>query len=698
MIKSGSGTEKSLFIRYWPSLALLLCVGVFYPALVLSFGQSVPFGGRADLQYVLGAITHLLKSDWMHLYELPVYQPLSGMLSAAHPLLFGLAPFFKLFEVLGFDLSESHSLYLMSTLYLNALGHFLLLRMVKVSRILAFILSLFVMLWGLNILHFIWPHFLSLFWMPFALCCLISWVRHPRWLSGLGVALCSGMLFAVNEYYGVFFMVFILFPLIIFFFLKLWKKKHLFLSLLLPLLLVGVAILLLYAPMLDHGLQAMDGSRSFDTQQLIGADDLFCYSRPLSQFFPEASFPGHSLYLGIGFAILLLSFFAAPFSHVALIWSGLVALFAAAAVLYFISPFWLLIITLCLLVSLAILSWKGGHHYDLWGHLSVWISGAFLFILWGMPQLDPQGHLSLYRLIWKYLPVFGGVRMFDRVFPLLLPFLLILAARGMQMLWNRGIKRALLACVFALALLLMMVEHIEQNQFKQLAPLPLRPAAYGAIAAEERGTLLALPLYQGFVRLEDNARYMANQGYHSLSMLGGISSMVPDSYLPELQALTDHGRLTEKSLRRLLEEHSLSHLIVHWDWMDYIYGGAASEHMVDFKKRLDHLKEWLRLVYTDQNTSLYQVLDPIESSVFVRTFSRGQVLGNALQIRILSGGGEALTWSVDGRAIRNKMSIGPERVVEIGPGKLPVEDPTVIRIWMDEPARLDIRMIKAPVS
>lgn len=684
-------TEKPWLRRLLAPLALLLAIPLLYPALFVAFGDRVPFAGHADLNYIWGVIAHLLKTDWAHLYELPVFQPLPGMLAYGHPLL-GLYPFFKLFALLGFDLGTSHSLYLVSALYLNALGNFLLLRSLKASRAVALVLAFFTLVWGLNAVHFIWLNFLSVFWLPFCLLFLVRWHRKPSWSDGWLAALCSVMLFAACEYYGIHFYLFLLAPLLIALLAAHRSEIRRVFSLLLPFAASVPLILTIYWPLLDRGRQVQAAS-GFDPAHLLGAGDLFCYSHLLHGFFPAAAITGHSLYLGIGLAMLLFFFFTAWGTKIWPVWSLLLALTAAAAVLFFVSPVWLDWLTLTLLVVLCLLFlFRVNRKTDFWSRYSAWACAGFLLLLWGLPHWDPQARFSLYRLIWEHAPGFRGLRAVDRIFPLLLPLLLIMAASGLRMLAARGATRRVIHILLAVSALLMTVEHYYSNQFDHLGRLPLRTEIYRSIAKEERGSLLALPAYRDEFGEVQNARYMVNQVFHNLTLIGGRTSHTPTAYYPELHKLIDHGRLDENSLRRLIDGHALSHLAIHWDWLNEYYG-AGSPLIGDIRAMTQRLDAWLQPLYQNGSESLYRVVDAQAQTVFLRTFSRGQLLGGRIQVKILGSGCEWLEWSLaDGPPCRLPCAGRMDLSWKTEP--VPNGRELVLKIRCPRPTRLDIRVLR----
>lgn len=668
---------------------LLLAVPLLYPAIFAALDGRVLFGGHADLNNIWGIINHLLKTDWAHLYELPIFQPRSGMLASGHTLL-GLYPFFKLFQILGFDLIWSHTLYLICALYLNALGHFLLLRRLRVSRSVALVLSVFTLVWGLNAVHFIWLNFLSLFWLPFCLFFLIRWYEKPGWPDGIMAALCSGMLFSACEYYGIHWYLLFM-PALVLVLLAVHRKKiGSWLSLLAPFILTAAGILVLYLPLLNRGREIAPAG-GFDPSHLLGAGDLFCYSQPLRGIFPSVVIRGHSLYLGVGMAALLFLFFAAPCRRGMKAWGLLMLFYVAAAVIFFVSPFWLDWLTLVLLLTLGVLYiFRVYRKTDLWGRFSGFISTLFIIILWWMPQIDPTARFSLYRLIWENLPGFGGLRAYDRVFPLILPFLLIMAARGVQMLSERGGRRNMINWLLAGALLLMVGEHHYRVQFSHLAPPPFREEVYRTVPSDECGTLLELPLYQGVFGQVQNARYMVNQVFHDLSLIGGRTTHPPEGYYKEVLKLIDHGRLDERSLRRLLDEHSLRYVIVHWDWLNQYYG-ADSAIVSDIGGMPRRLASWLTPMYESERSSLYRVVDAEEQSVFMRTFSRGQLLGAEITVTIISGDPAWLEWSLSGTPPR-RTEVPQHSPIHLTPGRISEGKDLVLIIRCDRPVRLDIRV------
>jgi len=683
--------ENNQLNRLWAPLVLLLAIPLLYPALFVSFGERVLFGNHADLNYIWGVINHLLASDWAHLYDLPAFQPLPGMLASGHPLL-GLFPFFWLFQLFGATLGQSHTLYVVTALYLNALGCYLVLRKLKATRPLALVLSLFPLLWGLNAVHFIWLNFHSLFWLPFCLFFLLRWHSRPGWLDGACAALSAGMLFSACEYYGIHFFLLILPPLI---FLLLYSQRHRirsWLSLLLPFIALVPVILTLYWPLLQRG-QQISGVSGFDASHLIGAGDLFCYSHFLQGFFPSVVISGHSLYLGLGLVMLLFLFFSASFTRAWFIWIGLFLFYLMVTLVFFLSPLWLDILSLLLLLGLGLLSiLKHKENRDLWSRFSLGVSAFFLLVLWGMPQIDPNAQASVYRLLWTYFPGFKGLRAYDRVFPLLLPFLLILAARGVQMLIDRGVKRKTVRFILTLALLLMIGEHYYLGQFEHLTPLPIRPEVFKVIPEDDRGTLLALPLYRGEFGEVQNARHMVNQHFHHLSLIGGRTTHTPQTYYSELFSLLDHGQLNENRLRHLLDHHGLSYLVIHWDWLIELYG-ADSPILGEIRTMPHRLAGWLLPLYENKQSSMYKVIDPEEQKVFIRSYSQGQLLGSRIVVTIHDGHLDWLEWSLAGMLPRRE-NVSGKRQIELNPGRLSGPEGIVLKIRCSRPVRLDIGVLR----
>ncbi len=674
-----------------PPLLLLLAIPVLYPALFIAFGERVPFGNHADLNYIWGVISHLLKADWAHLFELPVFQPLPGMLASGHPLL-GLYPFFKLFQILGFDLAQSHTLYLISALYLNALGHFLLLRRLNLSRVIALALSLFTLVWGLNAVHFIWLNFLSLFWLPFCLFFLLRWYSRPAWSDGVMAAVCGFMLFSACEYYGIHFFLFLFPPLLAVLLYTHRQRIRSWLSLLLPFAALAPLTLALYWPLLERG-QQIKALAGFDPGHLIGAGDVFCYSHLLHRFFPEAVITGHSLYLGVGLAMLLFIFFSASLAEFRLVWSLLMLLYLTAIPVFFMSPMWLEWITFLLLAGLGLLLiLKLKEKGDLWGRFSALVSAAFLLLLWGMPHIDPDARSSVYRLLWEHLPGFKGLRAYDRVFPLLLPFLLIMAARGVQKLSETGLKRRAVHTVLAAAVLLMIGEHYYRGQFAHLTHLPRRPDLFLSVPEQDRGTLLALPLFRGEYGEVQNARHMVNLSLHNLSLIGGRTTYPPDGYFTDLHELVDHGRLNGRTLRRLIDDHALAYLVIHWDWLAEYYG-ADSTIPDEIRFVTKDLEDWLQPLHESGAASLFRVVDNEVQTVFIRSYARGQLLGSRIRVKIIDSDPEWLEWSVADEFPR-RLAIRGQREIDIDPGRIPDRMEIVLKIRCDRAARLDIRVVR----
>ena len=235
------------------------------------------------------------------------------------------------------------------------------------------------------------------------------------------------------------------------------------------------------------------------------------------------------------------------------------------------------------LAGLAV-GWKAGGRF----RERATVYGA-LGILAAWASAGPNG--LLYRVLYATVPGFTFLRAPSR-FGLIVAFALsVLSALGIGRLLARASRPALLGSLFVGAALLEIWLPLT------FSPVPPLDGVYRQLATLPHGAVLELPVYSeqfGFLR----ARYMVASTAHWKPLVNAYSDYIPPDFSERAEVFGEFP--TSRAIAELRSSR-VRYVVIHLN--DY-----KREH--DLHERLHQFAPYLRRLYADERTLLYELMLP----------------------------------------------------------------------------------------
>ena len=619
------GTMKAFFPGVARRIAVptgfLLLVVLCYPFLFTHFSSGIPYAQANDLLYILSIVQYLIHAPLALAYHLPFYYPVAFVTTYGHPL-FGVAFIFKLFQIMGLSLTQGVNLYIIVALLAGALGCFMLVREVGGDRFWAFAIAAFYIFCPRNYLHFVWLNFLSNFWIPWVFYFFLKYFRSGRWGYLAGAAFCVFYQFFTEIYYGVH-LILILLPL--FLAAALWQKMlspRRMIAVLASLLVVGLLIIAIFYPFLGSA-RSQGFERSYEPDTLMLPRELFTSSRLVGLFSGGEPGPGKILFPGLVLAFLLLAFFAGSGRKRVWILTGLGILELLLVALAIRGGMSMEILFVVLLASLALLAWRNWAQFSPAERVLLTVSSAFFLLLIGFENLRFLNALQPYGWIYEHVPGMAGLRGIKRIYPMLFPFWLTLAAvAGLRLersarVFRRVPRGIVPLCVCALIIL----ENVRFDYGGISSPLPGKEAVYAALPFEKNKVVMDWPYSYGGLDKPLNTRLqMFSWGYHHNVLVNGKTSFLPEFVQRFRTQIGSVKRSfpTEDKLRRLIAYNSVDYVVFHFDAPEV---GRGRADIGDVRGRIASIRNYGEVVYTDPDHILLRVREMRPVRRAVRTYA-----------------------------------------------------------------------------
>lgn len=618
-------------------LFYLLIIFVLFPAIFFQFSSCFV---RGDLRNILSIISHSLNTSLAQIYHLPILYPESFVLAKTHPL-FGVSIFFKLFEILGFNLYESINLYFILSLVLGAFGCYLLAKELSGDKFFSLLFSAIYIISPRNSIHFVWLNFLSNFYIPYIFFFFIKYFRTGRKKFVIAAVLFSFFQFLSSVYYGVLLWA-MLIPVFLFFSLLLKivsfaKLRFVLISLFLGFLL----IVLVFHPFIIYNQTRV---KHFDNQLIIPTN-LFSFSKFFSLFFDKPVIKKPHLFLGFTFLIFVLIFFSyftikKKFTVFGILFfSSLLMGFLVYVNIFVMELFFL--IFLCFLLFIIIKGWR---KIDKWIKLILLTFSTFFLFMLKFPSLGLERSYTLFNLFYTLLPV-EGLKYIKRAFYMILPLLIVFATIGAskwlgERLRDNSAKKRL---VFLLILALMIIENCRDNSgfFKKgeyMESMSQDQRIYRELPFKKNKIILEIPYY--FHERNRNGYYTLNWRFHQNYLLNGKISLRPWKYYRNLSKIIGKFQInfpTKYSLRRLIQDYSVNYIIIRWELLKK-YAGVLKNPGIKEKmvKRIKAVKEYAEVIYDDVSCMVLKIQEYRPVKRIGRTYSYFHLRNNLLKIKLKS--------------------------------------------------------------
>jgi hypothetical protein len=617
--------------RQWLRLVplWLLVIGMCYPGMIAHFGTRLP-GAHMDTVGHLAAINwqnHFLFREPGLVLNLGQFYP-HAPASYFGQLMFGIAPWFGLFHLLGLNLYAQFNLFIILSFLLGAAGVFLLaLEASGPDRTLAFVASAIYI--GFNTQR-------SLFiWLPLFMTAIVPWILlfFFRYLKGrrrrdLLLFLLFGLAqFLISAYLGVFLLALFLPWLVLFALIFRALPLRNFLLIAAGLAVTAALVLALYFPIISS-FARLTTYRAYHPAMMLNVSDLFTanqsylYGQLLGMFRPSLFnwFPGVAVSL-----LFFLSGFAGERSRrgwgIALIAAGI------AAILLFKDShrFWATLIYFLLMAVLV-----AGHvrqrHRRLPLTLLALGFAAYILFFFNMGSLGLPHQLNPYSLLAAAVPYFQRMCEYKRVFTILVPVMAVLAAHALS-LWPR--RRRWLPL---LALALIWLENFEpvMGDWGQSMPWDKRAPIYAAIPRESDKIILEIPFFGGEKIWSLQSFYQSMYTYctrfHWNFLVNGRDSFAPLDHQELGRRASVPELLSAENIEWLKRRYSVEYLVINWRLLNH-------QEVRQVRKRMPLLTAAGDIVLDIPQATVFRLRERSEITELVRTYSAYHLRHRQLLVR-----------------------------------------------------------------
>ncbi len=205
-------------------------------------------------------------------------------------------------------------------------------------------------------------------------------------------------------------------------------------------------------------------------------------------------------------------------------------------------------------------------------------------------SLGPRA--GLYAALYRFVPIFTWLRAPSR-FGLLVAFgLSVLAGVGVSRLLPRDRGGALAGAA------LVVCAALELKVPFPLADAPALSPAYRVLRTLPRAPLIEMPFYYPEVGLFQHTIYMLSSTSHWLPLVNGYSDYIPPDFLANVATLA---AFPTRPALKMLEPLGVRYAMFH------MYGYNA-ENRREVMARLKEFEDYLRPLYVDEQTRLYEIV------------------------------------------------------------------------------------------
>jgi hypothetical protein len=222
------------------------------------------------------------------------------------------------------------------------------------------------------------------------------------------------------------------------------------------------------------------------------------------------------------------------------------------------------------------------------GELTLLYGGAAILAFWA--SFGPAA--GLYSALYKVVPLFNWLRAPAR-FGLVVDFALsVLAGVGVSAMLSRARHASALAIVLALTAAGELVVPLNMPE------VPVFEPVYRTLATLPRGPVIEMPFYYPEVGLYQHAIYMLKSTAHWMPLVNGYSDYIPPDFYANVHTLAP---FPSRDAFRVLEPNHVRYAVFH------MYG-YNDENRHDVLTRLKEFQPYLRPLYIDEATRLYEIV------------------------------------------------------------------------------------------
>jgi hypothetical protein len=222
------------------------------------------------------------------------------------------------------------------------------------------------------------------------------------------------------------------------------------------------------------------------------------------------------------------------------------------------------------------------------GELTWLYGGAAVLAFWA--SFGPPA--GLYSLLYSAIPLFAWLRAPAR-FGLLVVFALsVLAGVAVSSLLRRTRYATGAAIVIAMMAVGELVVHLEMPE------APPVEQVYRTLATLPRGAVIEMPFFYPEVGLFQHTKYMLASTAHWMPLVNGYSDYIPPDFHVKVEALKF---FPSRDAFKTLEPDRVRYAVFH------LYG-YNTENRRDVLSRLKEFDAYLRPLYTDEATRLYEIV------------------------------------------------------------------------------------------
>jgi hypothetical protein len=214
--------------------------------------------------------------------------------------------------------------------------------------------------------------------------------------------------------------------------------------------------------------------------------------------------------------------------------------------------------------------------------------GLTLLAFWA--SFGPSG--LLYSALYHVVPMFAWLRAPAR-FGLIVGFGLSVLAGMTIAHWLRRVRHPMMLTT---ALVVVVASELVVPMYMPQVP-PVEPV-YRTLATLPRGPVIEMPFFYPAVGLFQHTKYMLASTAHWMPMVNGYSDYIPPDFYEHVMLLAP---FPSRDAFKILEPNAVRYAVFHMN-------GYNTENRNDVLARLKEFEPYLRPLYSDETTRLYEIV------------------------------------------------------------------------------------------
>jgi hypothetical protein len=215
--------------------------------------------------------------------------------------------------------------------------------------------------------------------------------------------------------------------------------------------------------------------------------------------------------------------------------------------------------------------------------------GLVVLALWA--SFGPAA--GLYAVLYKSVPLFAWLRAPARFGLIVLFGLTVLTGIGISAFLRLQRHAAMAAGILLVAAV---GEHVAPSNLRDVPPVE---PVYRTLASLPRGPVIEMPFFYLPYMFPRHTQYMLNSTTHWMPLVNGYSDYTPPDFLANVMMLAP---FPSRDAFKLLEPNKVRYAVFH------MYG-YNEENRHDVLGRLKEFQTYLRPIFDDQATRLYEIVN-----------------------------------------------------------------------------------------